>query len=838
MLESPSREWAIESLVRGYPIEQLIAILECAEKQAFEILDLPRLLRLRSLKIRALDGPEFQTVEWPSFIEASVTMSKDSDAVGVLRADMYAAPHEIFPFIIASTPESGRSEIVRVVINELNRRVSLRRNAISSGEDSPTELAHTIVSVLASSQDGSVARAMEYVQRLPESESFIATYARTAIVAGHFQAVLEVAKHWSGRSIDRDVLASLCFEGISPSTQPMLKARAHPALRCLDLLSGGKSRRARTKRALDHIFNVRDGGDFVFSEETKNTLYEIFFATLGVGLSGGKSVGWCRIPPNAEGTWLNSAVRALESLAADFAEKWSMESRWPSLARMYDRLNLQIPDTGSRFDERCLIAFRLALADIAIDLCTMGRFLDPKASISARDLEAVAASPFWLDMLWLDAFTVRRLLIHERTAAKVLCERIDVHMESTIIEFNERTDTATKLAMFAMEHGLVVDAQNALRRAAGCLLGYGWRKDTFASEILVALDLLMQRGEVEAREAVLKLAGAYEAITRYTDGDHTTDIRAEYYRTIVNHFPEHVPACYAELIQGEHWRFADAVAIAFATSNHVRSRSGRALLQTYISPPEISSVQASNVLEDQERTSILSVIERRTGRVDLSSTQDGKQTWTSVDDGDEDDRENDTSRGPLPRLEEYPPGRLRELLEAMQDMNVYVDRGNLVSMWLRYWEATGRMDRALVDLENVYSETRYRLHLREALHVAFEMSLMSEGRSKAFPWLVRAHVANAGWDGWLEPSSEARTRIDALAHHYPDRWQEFVKGTAKPLFATGAHRNGIAIGLSRFVYMLLEVGELQIAKAYALAMAQVFDEEVADQPVRTPEWLM
>ena len=41
LLAGPNREWAISSLVSGFPVEQLTTILEHAEKTAFDIFDLP-----------------------------------------------------------------------------------------------------------------------------------------------------------------------------------------------------------------------------------------------------------------------------------------------------------------------------------------------------------------------------------------------------------------------------------------------------------------------------------------------------------------------------------------------------------------------------------------------------------------------------------------------------------------------------------------------------------------------------------------------------------------------------------------------------------------------------
>ena len=75
-----------------------------------------------------------------------------------------------------------------------------------------------------------------------------------------------------------------------------------------------------------------------------------------------------------------------------------------------------------------------------------------------------------------------------------------------------------------------------------------------------------------------------------------------------------------------------------------------------------------------------------------------------------------------------------------------------------------------------------------------------------------------------------------VAQHYREQWREFIKNTSTPIFATKIERNGIVIGLSRLVYFLVEVGEMEIARTCALEMARVFKEELTEQPIESPEW--
>ena len=447
-----------------------------------------------------------------------------------------------------------------------------------------------IVGVAANTKPANAQRVVAFAEQAATADSLITTYAQESILARNFDNVFAVGRLWSERQLDREVFAALCLEGLDPATKPELKALAHPAIRCLAILKGGTPKKSQTKKDLSRLFVGDDNLGPEFVHDARTVVYEVFFAALATGLSGEQAQEWSHIPSEAQTTWQSEAVRALERLAGDIAERWKTARRWPALQDIYSTFRLKPPISHSHNAQRLFIAIRLALQQISVDMCTIAKYLDSNALIEVSDIESVAMSPFWLDELWLDTFTERRLPLHTPEAAQTLVERVKHDLDTRITEFIERTTHAAKLAMFAFDNGLIPLAQKEFRRAVGCLLGYGWRKDLFALEVLESLNLLAKNGDADAREAMLDLAGEFEAITDYTDGDETDHAREEYYEAIAAHFPERVPGCYAHLIRDEDWRYAEALAITFAETGQVESRTGRALFESYIVPSENSRV--------------------------------------------------------------------------------------------------------------------------------------------------------------------------------------------------------------------------------------------------------
>ena len=832
LLEGPDREWAVRSLVTGYPISQLANILEHAEQVAFEVFDLPRFLVLRSLKTRILNGPEFQTHEWPLFPEVAVSLSKDPHVAVLLRNELQRTSAELLPFITRTTDETISETVVQNAIDELNRRIEFSKYNELNGVPHYHELAFTIVAVAANANSAQTHHVIDFAEKYGDANSLIASYARASMLAGKYDNVFEMGKRFSDGKLDRDVFAALCLEGLAPDAKPDLKALTHPAIRCLKFIKEGYCTGLEMNNNLSHLFVESDPPKPGLVHEIHGALYETFFTALAVGFSGNRAEGRSTIPANARATWLAKVVRTLERVADNFADGWLNQNQWPSLKDVYNAFNLN-PSASVGYEKQGnFTGVRLALQNIAIDLCTIAVNLDSNRLIDTTDIESAAMSPYWSDEGWLEAFSERRLRLHAPEAAQLIVETIGDNLDNTVTEFCERSNTAIKLALFACDHGLTMSARKELERAVNCLLGYGFHKDLSAREVLEALEAVVQNGDDVAKETLFGLAGEFESITEYTDGDETDHIREQFYKTVVAYFPDHAARCYAHLIRQEEWFYAEALATAMVESGQIETKSGKALLESYIAPSEFHALMD---YDSPQSVNALEIVLLKTGR--FSEISDPNEVIaTSVSHLDQGQSGSDQMEQPIPEPSKYPPDQLREFLSAIENSADFNRRRRLLGEWLTYWEDAGRAHEVLTELDSVDSEEKHFFDLHKALDQAFEIALKAQGRSNAFPWLVRAHTLNSGWQRWFTSERAAQARFKAVAQYYRERWREFIKETSKSVFGADRGRNGIEIGMSRLVLYLLEVGESDLARKYALEMVRVFKDELTEQPIETPDW--
>ena len=164
--------------------------------------------------------------------------------------------------------------------------------------------------------------------------------------------------------------AALCIEGLGPGAKAELLAADRPEFQCLALLKGERSTCVVAEEDVSRLFSMRDDPRLAFS--IRESGYDVFFGALAVALSGGVAEGRAKLGQSGEDTWLGQALRELERMAGSIGSGWRAARRWPSLGAIYRLFAATRPSPSSIRDRARFIGVRLALQDIAVDLCLIG----------------------------------------------------------------------------------------------------------------------------------------------------------------------------------------------------------------------------------------------------------------------------------------------------------------------------------------------------------------------------------------------------------------------------------------------------------------------------------
>lgn len=825
LLRGPTRKWAIDGMASGYGLEQIKTILEQAESVAFEAMDLPRLFELRSLYTRASNAPEFQMRDMNSFTEVASALSSDDYPRLLLHDKLTGLAPGLMLTTLRSLKGAEQAAAAREVLKELNRRIQRQEaeeHRISSQEDWRRELIRTA----ALAETIPIDRVVRYARQYDDGGDMLMTeYARECLHAGRASAVIAAGKIFEGRAFSRELAAALSFDGITASTVGLPKVRgASPLLRSWCRLKGAAF--GENARTLDVAKVLGPPERYeTYHNGTRVALHHVFFTAFASALDTPVQPLKLRLPKEVSGTWFERLFNELTALAAAMAEAWTLHGLAPSMVALFAGVTTERPFTQSYGASREMIDARLGLFDIAFDLQVFAVGLDPTDLVGVADIEEASASPWWLDELWLQLFVDRRLRLHSAEGAEVFVARIRHHLDVTITEFADRAETATKLSLFAYDNGLAILARAELTRTADCALGYGWRKDSFAFEVLMALEHLLTAGSAAVPLMVLEIAAVFDAVTDYTDGDGTNHARSEYYALLARVFPDRGVACYQTLLEREEWHYADELLQAFAEILP-DDRGRTALLRTFIQAEEFDAI--SSLSDGGRDANVIPYLNQLNGQPE--TTRKLKKERGS-DSGPRRKRHR-----PLD-VSTYPADQLTALIAAARKRGpANDDEGATVGRWLTHWEAQGQGVTALQDLDDFIAQGHSIGMFDRTFDLAFEISLRLQGRSKAFNWAVLAHRHRHGWQRYYTSEQDTLERLDRVAREFPTRWQDFIIATSEPAWTTPGERGSRVIGMERLVYFLLATGHLALAEAYVRSMIKVLLEEVSNQPLVPPRW--
>lgn len=821
LLAGPDRSWALEALQAGQPPDQIKHILHEAEILAFKACDFARASELRSLRMRIDYAPEFQTNEFAGFVEATLRFGENSYRIVELRGALRnEAPATLISLLRSLTPDAAAA-LAPAVLDELNRRA----------RDEPLEdyrqqdFAAAIARVAPYNPSLKPERLKRFARANGRSDELIGIAINEALLAGLYETALSYTALHRGEQCDRGLFSVLCIDGADPRGLTAFRGHAtRPPFHALYAIRGWTLPHRKLGIQIDRFLPPARGVED--RARLAPQAYQFFFQILSAALGGRAARVRILGLDQVADAWTQEVFTSIAEAALMVARRLDAGEAPPTLSAFYEAIDWPVQSDTSYAAQTLFNGLRLAVRNIAFDLQLLRRAADPRACIEAADIPT-DENPLWLDTLWINLVVERRLPIHSSGGARALLERLAAWLDSEITEFLERCDLSIQLSLFALDNELPDLASEFLGRTARCLLGYGWRKDPTAFEVLEALQKMATHYPDWAATQLLRLAPAYGAITEYTDGDETNHARSQYYDSVVDFLPERTGALYGELVRSDSWSDAADLLSHVTRQLDPRSPHDRALLSTMIQPSELDNVRKHVAKRGKAGSEILADLTRKIG---YSRPRAPKDRGSNSSFSDKPPRS-------APHPSKYPPGQLDPYRNAVASVGRYGGwKSRAIERWLRYWYHKGQGRAALTELHTLATGDHSSYELDKTYDLAFEASLAIEGKQAAFFWLVAGQRHRRGWQRWYTSSVEAEARLSLAAKHYSERWAEFIQESAAPVIVHPGERSSIMMGQSRLVDFLIKVGEHEGARKLTASLVDVMISEVEEQPLIVPEW--
>jgi hypothetical protein len=471
-------------------------------------------------------------------------------------------------------------------------------------------------------------------------------------------------------------------------------------------------------------------------------------------------------------------------------------------------------------------AFKAALRQIAIDVHLVANAPSGNVRISDNDFFSTRATRHWEDAAWLGENLENRLVLLEKNGAEALLNDLKEQENSVITVFNERAERWVDLGLFALLYDLP-GAPLLARRAADCIVGYGWHKDPYVYDVLASIEQIHQAGAAKTLPLLHKVAPVVDKIRTITDGDDVGSSRSKLVDLIAQICPERLPDCYAHHIRVDEWELAEDVLEAHSKLLDFNEGASRALARTFLERREVMTLSELQTQGRSGAGSAFAEQERFLGGI-ARSREHHRGTNT----------EDYARGGAPPDIRKFGPSRFKELVEQVSDANLgYEHRDEALTKWLFYWKDRKKGGEALDSIESFFKDTERTFSAEHVLDDAFLVSLAVQGKKAAYKWLVRAHVVRHGWQSYWTSDKEITRRLEWAAKHYKEKWQDFIRDTSKPEPYWERRDYGFSIGLRYLVRFLLLVDQKALAAKYTSTLVDLLTDEVKDQPLPEIAWL-
>ena len=446
LLAGVTREWAIESVARGWPEWQIVHILTAAEKRTFTRGNLPETIRLRSLKTRVSNMRQFQAVDFGFFQATALAISDNHQETLNLLDDFRELSDEEIARLAQYGPPSSRGEAAQECFAELARRVNSWVDLRHRPGHEFAKLSDQLLRVAALAGVKLVPSILEYLSQFEEGGEHYSRYIGFLGESQDIDALLAVKRvlcggAWSARGgqIQDHVLRAALYKGADPCALIEEGEELTPVTAAWFLRKDAAIKRpihlpSVPKGLLRERYTSSDNSDI------ERFLYDSFWTALCVNLRavGDFSHVYPGLPTD-DTSWIRHALNCLERAARDLANR----SIPFAFSTIYDAASGIAPVRFSGRVERVhaqYLGFRKCLGETALELHLMGLPDKNSPFIPASELSKVRKSQHWEDELWVGKNAQNQIKLLDQQGATLMLAELCAELSDKVSVFNERAE--------------------------------------------------------------------------------------------------------------------------------------------------------------------------------------------------------------------------------------------------------------------------------------------------------------------------------------------------------------------------------------------------------------
>ncbi len=412
-----------------------------------------------------------------------------------------------------------------------------------------------------------------------------------------------------------------------------------------------------------------------------------------------------------------------------------------------------------------------------------------------RDVVMGAIAGDWTsERVWIEDRVERRLTMGDPQAARLLIDRERARLEESRDYLHTRAAEYASLAQFCWLHqGLAAEVGDLARLAARNLLGHGYHKDTVLFDVLAAIRCAASGPDNGAAlERLRSISPVIQVVNEITDGDETRHLKRELAEVIGEIAPDALPPYLRALQRAHHHWVVESCFTDLAKSTPLGSAYEKALASTLVHEEALTAFQERADAGDGEAQAVLTSTLAYCGRqAALLKRLEGQSTI----------RPDAGNRTGFPSVEDYPPERLTEFMQAVRGAHLFGDEH--LAAWTTHW---GSVDPdGLLAALTAYRASHGYPYEKQTAQAVVELAFERSGRGAGWDWLVACQEAAYGWSKYSSRLTDVAWIWHYIRSRFKDRWLEFITATSRPRWEAAG--GAPAWSVERMVQFLRAIGE-------------------------------
>lgn len=817
LIKGIERNWLIESICNGYPPLHIEHVISTAERIALDGGMYADLVRLRLLKVRLINGPEFQVQDYSQFMKCALSWSDEqygllwgADNLNVLDESELSVIGVIFRRIDDSVGYDCFQEIVR--------RIEFYANAAggSTGEKIDRLIDAAIV-VLCNVENPCVDKIGRFMSRLVDKKRFFNKLFDTLIEADNARVILDFPRAFLPQEVDGifwDYFVLACgLSSVTFTERPERSGIESSIFGRIALILNEKVMSSNSPRLPE--IDKEDGSvsdcDFC----------ELFFILLAQQLQDPYDVV---LAPSIEienvRGFIKRAVETLEYAAFHIASclRSGLQIEAFALHEIILQSKFSRIQVGDFDLTAAAFSFERALAKVSVRLHVVLGVSRIKP-ITELSMDTVLSNPWWNAKGWLTvAATVIPRMISGAFVDRFIGGRIeDLKLERK--DTSQLSNESLELASLALALGRKEVGHKCLVVSAQHILGYGWRKDTTFSEVFDAIQYCSDYGVGNIPDWLRRVAPFVNDVFEFSERE-IRHIPGWYLKLLAKHSPERLVDEFDRYLENQNWDLLSTILEAFTIQCDLNFPADYSLLRC------VSSHECISELEKRAETDtrFVSLVEEQLVLLG-GMPQSSEQNYSTPTEGKKIEIE----------ISKYAPEDLEALyIELKNNQGAYYD-GKFVKSWMNYWEGEGQGLLLVSSFEKFWdARSEFPYMLRQSVGDVFALSHMLQGKVAAYPWAVRDIRINNHWGRWSGAKSDKALR--KYADIYSSDWRRLFAETIVGESIKLRGNEWILVPSCQLVSFLLAAGQADIACKVTEVMLASLEAEISHLSISPLAW--